>query len=106
VLLSALVHPGHADAEHRLEAIAARLGVAVVGRHTALGDALLTAEAFLKLIPLLAERGIRTLGQAREASRRTAYAKLDYRGALCVTDSPAAPRCRSQAPWQAIGWPW
>lgn len=78
LLLSALLHPGHADAEHRLEAIAMRLGVPVVGRHTALGDALLTAEVFLRLMPLLAERGIRTLGQAREASRRTAYAKLDY----------------------------
>lgn len=78
LLLSALVHPGHADAEHRLEAIAERLGVPVVGRHTALGDALLTAEVFLKLIPLLAQQGIRTLGQARDASRRTAYAKLDY----------------------------
>jgi DNA polymerase-3 subunit epsilon len=78
LLLSALVHPGHADAEHRLEAIAARLGVPVVGRHTALGDALVTAEIFLKLIPLLAERGVRTLRQAREASQKTLYAQLEY----------------------------
>jgi DNA polymerase III subunit epsilon len=33
---------------------------------------------FLKLVPLLAERGIRTLKQAREASQRTPYAKLEY----------------------------
>lgn len=78
LLLSALVHPGHGDAEHRLEAIAQRLGVPVVGRHTALGDALVTAEIFLKLLPLLASRGIRTLKQAREASRKTLYAKLEY----------------------------
>lgn len=78
LLLSALVQPGHADAEHRLEAIAARLGVPIVGRHTALGDALMTAEVFLKLLPLLAERGIRTLRQAREASQQTLYAKLEY----------------------------
>jgi DNA polymerase-3 subunit epsilon len=78
LMLSALVHPGHADAEHRLEEIARRLGVEVVGRHTALGDAMVTGEVFLKLVPLLAERGIRTLGQAREASRKTVYAKLDY----------------------------
>jgi DNA polymerase-3 subunit epsilon len=78
LLLSALVHPGHAADEHRLEQIAARLGVQVVGRHTALGDAMVTGEVFLKLIPLLAERGIHTLKQAREASRKTLYAKIEY----------------------------
>jgi DNA polymerase III subunit epsilon len=77
LLLSALVHPGHLD-DHRLEQIAVRLGVQVIGRHTALGDAIVTGEVFLKLIPLLAERGIRTLKQAREASQRTPYAKLEY----------------------------
>jgi DNA polymerase-3 subunit epsilon len=78
LLLSALAHPGHADGEHRLEVIAERLGVNVIGRHTALGDAMVTAEVFLKLVPLLAERGIHTLRQAREASQKTLYAKLEY----------------------------
>lgn len=78
LLLSALAHPGHSADEHRLEQIAARLGVQVVGRHTALGDAMVTAEVLLKLIPLLAERGIHTLQQAREASQKTYYSKLEY----------------------------
>ncbi|MFN4116408.1 MAG: PolC-type DNA polymerase III, partial [Inhella sp.] len=76
LLLSAVVHPEQES--HRLEAIAERLGVTVIGRHTALGDALVTAEVFLKLIPLLAEMGIHTLGQAREASQQTYYARLKY----------------------------
>ncbi len=76
LLLSALVHP-HQDS-HRLEAIAERLDVPVLGRHTALGDAMVTAEVFLKLIPLLAERGIHTLGQARDASQQTYYARVQY----------------------------
>jgi len=76
LLLSAAVHPNHAD--HRLEAIAARLGLRLIGRHTALGDALLTGEIFLKLLPLLAARGVATLGEALAASRETYYARLQY----------------------------
>jgi DNA polymerase-3 subunit epsilon len=63
---------------HRLEAIAERLGVSVFGRHTALGDAIVTGEVFLKMLPLLAEMGITTLRQAREASQRTYHARLKY----------------------------
>jgi len=33
---------------------------------------------FLRLIPLLADKGIHTLGQAREAAQRTWYARLKY----------------------------
>jgi DNA polymerase-3 subunit epsilon len=76
LLLSAAVHPAQQD--HRLEAIAARLGVRLIGRHTALGDALLTGEIFLKLVPLLAERGVVTLRQALQTSRETYYARLQY----------------------------
>ena len=76
LLLSAVVHPNQES--HRLEHIAERFGVTVVGRHTALGDAMVTAEVFLKMIPLLAEQGIHTLGQAREAAQKTWYARLKY----------------------------
>ncbi len=76
LLLSALVHPNQNS--HRLEAIAERFNVTVLGRHTAMGDAMVTAEVFLKLIPLLADKGIKTLGQARQAAERTYYARLKY----------------------------
>lgn len=76
LLLSAVVHPNQES--HRLEAIAERLGVNIIGRHTALGDAMVTAEVFLKLLPLLAEQGILTLGQARDAAQKTYYARVKY----------------------------
>lgn len=76
LLLSAALHPN--QERHNLDALAHRLGVAVVGRHTALGDALVTAEVFLKLIPLLMGAGITTLRAAREASEKTFYARIKY----------------------------
>jgi len=76
LLLSALLHPNQES--HKLEHIAERFGITVVGRHTALGDALVTAEVFQKMIPLLAGMGIHTLGQARAAAQKTWYARLKY----------------------------
>ncbi len=76
LLLSAVVHPNQES--HQLEVIAERLGVAVQGRHTALGDAMVTAEIWLRLMAQLEVMGIHTLRQAREAAERTWYARLKY----------------------------
>jgi len=76
LMLSAVLHPDHTD--HTLEAIAARFGVGVIGRHTALGDALVTGQIFLKMIPLLQQMGIVTLKQAREAEQETPFARIGF----------------------------
>ena len=76
LLLSAVVHPQQAS--HSLEALCERLGVSVLGRHTALGDAMVTAEVFVKMLPLLQAMGITTLAQALEASRKTYLARVSY----------------------------
>jgi DNA polymerase-3 subunit epsilon len=76
LLLSAVVHPALED--HNLEAIARRLGINVIARHTATGDALATAEILLKLLPLLAGKKIYTLKEAIEASRKSYYARKEY----------------------------
>ena len=68
LLLDAVLYPGQPD--HTLEAIAGRLGVSVLGRHTALGDALVTADVLVGLLTPLRESGIRTLDEALAASRR------------------------------------
>ncbi len=74
--LSAILHPAHND--HTLDTIAKRLGVSLIKRHDALGDAIATGEVYLKMIPLLNEKGIFTLQDAMTASQRTYYAMLKY----------------------------
>jgi DNA polymerase-3 subunit epsilon len=76
LLLSAVIHPNQES--HKLELIAERLGINVIGRHTALGDAFVTGEVFLKMIPLLADMGIVTLRQALEAAQKTYFARIQY----------------------------
>ena len=76
LLLSAIIHPN--QERHNLEAISQRLGINIIGRHTSLGDAILTAEVFLKLIPLLAEKNIITLADTRRAAQKVYQARLNY----------------------------
>lgn len=56
--------------DYSMETIAEWLEVEIEGRHTALGDARATAEIYLKLVPLLRDKGIRTLAEAETACQR------------------------------------
>jgi DNA polymerase-3 subunit epsilon len=76
LLLAAVANPNQSD--HSLEAIARRLDVSLFGRHTSLGDAIVTGEIFLKLIPLLMKQGITTLADARAAAEKTYLARISY----------------------------
>ncbi|WP_306113808.1 MULTISPECIES: 3'-5' exonuclease [unclassified Roseovarius] len=70
VHLSAAVFGG--SAEHTLDAICDRLEIEIDPslRHTALGDAQATAEAFVKMIAVLEARGIRTFGDVQAEARK------------------------------------
>ncbi len=68
LLLSAFLHD-HTH-QHGLDAVAARFGVTVQGRHTALGDSLVVAGVFIKMINLLAARGVVTLDEALAVSEK------------------------------------
>jgi CBS domain-containing protein len=66
-LLAEIAEPGLAG--HSLEGLAAWLGIDVIGRHSALGDAQTAARIFLALLPKLNALGIRTLAEAERACR-------------------------------------
>ena len=68
LLLSVFLHDQSQD--HTLDATADRFGVEVQGRHTALGDAMVTAAFFLRMIEMLEGRGIKTLNDAITASNK------------------------------------
>ncbi|WP_353144003.1 exonuclease domain-containing protein [Paracoccus sp. (in: a-proteobacteria)] len=76
LLLASIAQPH--EPSQSLEAIAARLGVEITLRHNAASDALVTAEVFMRLLPLLQARGIVTLGQARAEAQNSYYARLRY----------------------------
>ncbi|MCK0096379.1 3'-5' exonuclease [Yoonia sp. F2084L] len=65
VHLSAIVFGG--SAVHTLDALCERLEITIPEelRHTGLGDAMATAQAFAALLPILEARGFRTFGQVR-----------------------------------------
>jgi DNA polymerase III epsilon subunit family exonuclease len=78
LLLSAVLHPADGES-HGLDVVAARFGVPVLGRHTALGDALVTAEVLVRMISQLAAAGIRTYGEAVAAASATRLARESAR---------------------------
>lgn len=70
VLASAVVFG--ASEVHTLDALCHRLGISIPfsARHTAMGDAVATAEVLCKLIPLLEGRGIVTFGDLLAETRK------------------------------------
>ncbi len=56
--------------DHNLDTIAHKLGIPVAGLHSALGDAFLTAEIYLRFLPHLERRGIKTLEDLFEFCRK------------------------------------
>lgn len=70
VLLSAVLY-GEAES-HSLDALAHRLGITIPeeARHTAIGDAIATADALLKIIPALKARQLDTFGSVLSEVRQ------------------------------------
>lgn len=67
-LLAGMLFPDITDLS--LENVAEPLGVDIHGRHTALGDALVTAEIFVRMLPLLESQGVTTYAEARAFQMR------------------------------------
>lgn len=68
LLLAAALEPGKPALG--LDELAERHGVNVRGRHTALGDSLVTAEIYQRMLPRLRDAGVVTLGDAIEFSKK------------------------------------
>ena len=80
VLLSAVVY-GQTE-HHSLDALTARLGITIPeeARHTAIGDTVATADAFLKLVPMLRARGLESFGEVVAEVRKHGRLLKDLNG--------------------------
>ncbi len=80
VLLSAVVF-GQSET-HSLDALTHRLGITIPeeARHTAIGDTVATADAFLKLMPALKARGLATFGDVVAEVRKHGRLIKDLNG--------------------------
>lgn len=80
VLLSAVVF-GQSEV-HSLDALTHRLGITIPeeARHTAIGDTVATADAFLKLMPALKARGLTTFGEVVAEVRKHGRLLKDLNG--------------------------
>ncbi|KGF70197.1 DNA polymerase III subunit epsilon [Hoeflea sp. BAL378] len=67
-LVAAGLQPGLVDTS--LDSLAAGLGIAISGRHSALGDAMATARVYVALLPQLLKAGVRSLGEIEALCRK------------------------------------
>lgn len=67
--------------DHSLDGLAERFAVDVRGRHTALGDALVTAEIYTRMLPHLANAGVTTVGAAQAFAARAKHVIARQRAA-------------------------
>lgn len=89
--LGSLINTNHARWD--LETLAEIYQVDIHGRHTALGDALVTAAVWLRMLPRLERRGLATLGDLLELHCREAVGVIaQQREAGWITDQPARLR--------------
>ncbi len=80
--ISRVLLPGHA--KYTLDAVAKILGVSLENHHRAVDDAECTAGIFLKLLPMLKERGAETFEQVNELSDNNPDAIKRLRTHHCV----------------------
>ena len=81
-------------AQYDLDRLCELLVIPIEGRHSAVGDAVATARIFAALVPLLRQRGIRTLAEAETATRSLADRQASAARASVYDSAPptdAAP---------------
>ncbi len=92
-MLARLAAPSLAD--HSLDRLCEWLGIEIKGRHSALGDAEATGNAFVALVPLLRAKDIRTLAEAEAASRALAEREARNTGGYAPASTGPAEDARA-----------